>query len=258
MANYYFLAASLPTIAVGEKPEITFELFKTGALENLNKKDFEKMVLLLRPIDFENVKANLNKFPLDYRGNLNEIELDEALLTQSELPDYFFEFLAKYESPQVAIQNISELFSLFFTTEAPSQKGFVRKYLEFERAYRIVLAALRAKEIKRDVIKEMQFEDFSDLLVASVIAQRDMETYEPPEEFSQLKDLFTRTRSDPLQRALSIEQYRFDKIGELVEDAHLFSIDWVLAYMLQLIIVERVWELDAGKAETVFQKFTAV
>lgn len=257
MGNYYFLAASLPTLTVGEKQEVTFDAFKTSALENLSAKDVGKMIVLLRLIDFENVRAHLNKYPLNHRGNLNEIELDEALLTQSELPDYFFEFLGKYESAQDAVKNITELFSIYFNTEIPKQKGFVKHYLEFEKQFRIVLAALRAKEVHRDVIKEMQFEDLSDLLVASVIAQKDMDLFEPPENFSELKDIFVKTRNDPLERALAIDQYRFKKIGELVE-APLFSIDWILAYMLQLIIVERVWELDAVKAEAVFQRFTAV
>ena len=211
MGNYYFLAASLPPLAFGEKPEIRFDQFRMAAEINLNKKDNEKMILLRRITDFENVRSLLLKFPLDDRGNLSEIELDEALLTQSVLPDYFFDFLSKHNQHDQLIRNFAEVFSLYFSEEIPKQKGFVARFLNFEREFRIVLAALRAKEYKRDVIGELQFEDFSDSIVSGVLAQKDMETYEPPIEYQEIKRYFSCDRKESFRKVSKDRRVSFSE-----------------------------------------------
>ena len=44
MANYYFLAASLPPLVLGEKPDLSFEELSARLSINLTVKDFEKII----------------------------------------------------------------------------------------------------------------------------------------------------------------------------------------------------------------------
>lgn len=252
MTNYYFLAASLPPLVLGQKPEISFEEVKHLLEVNLSKKDLEKTVVLRRFVDLQNIRSLILEEPIDLRGNLTEKELDEALLIHNILPVYVFDFLDQYESLSERVRNFFGLFSKFFSEEIPKQKGFLHRYLSFEHSWRLIMAALRAKELHRDLVQELQFEDFSEPLVSQMLAQKDAPVYEPPEEWQETKEFIQSSGSDPWQRYMAFARWRFKKIEEMV-DTPLFSIDWILAYMAQLIIAEHWVELDQEKGKMILQ-----
>jgi uncharacterized protein DUF2764 len=64
MTNYYFLAASLPPLELGEVPDITFRELVRRLEINLTKNDFEKTVVLRRAIDLVNIRALLLEEPI--------------------------------------------------------------------------------------------------------------------------------------------------------------------------------------------------
>lgn len=256
MANYYFLAPSLPPLALGVKPELSFEELKNRLDINLTKEDLEKTVVLRRFIDLNNIRALFLEEPIDLRGNLTEKELDESLLIRNILPGYVFDFLDTYETAAEKIRHFAGLLSRFFAEEIPKQTGFLQAYLKFEREWRLVLLALRAKKLKRDVMRELQFEDFSDPLVAHILAQKDSEQYEPLVEYTELKELLTSTGSDPWEKYKAFAAWRFHKIEEMVQ-APLFSIDWILGYMARLIIAEDWNDLDEDRGKIILNTFTS-
>ena len=254
MHNYYFLAASLPPLTIGEAPEITFEELEHRLKLNLSKSDLEKTVVLKRYIDLQNIRALLEGEPIDPRGNLTEKELDEAMLIQDILPEYVFDFLDHFENKEDKLRNFSGLYARYFSEEIPKQKGFLAEYLEFEREWRLVLIGLRAKRLKRDLISELQFEDFSDSLIAHLLSQKDMDEYEPPEPYLELKQLLKACANDPWQQYLLFSQYRFRKIEEMASFP-LFSIDWILGYIARLMIVDKYNELNAELGKTILENF---
>lgn len=256
MAYYFFLAPSLPPLKLGEKPEMSFDELKTRLEINLAKKDRRKAEVLCRFVDLSNIRSLLLEEQVDSRGNLTEKQLDEALLIHNVLPEYVFDFLDRYDSVSDKLHYFWGLLTLFFQEETPKQKGFLRVYLEFERGWRLVLAAIRAKSLGRDIVQEMQFEDFSDVIVAQILAQKDAKTYEPPQEFAELKAIMDSTGKDPWQKHKAFALWRFNKIEELV-DAPLFSIDWILSYMARLIIAEDWYALDAQKGKVILETYTA-
>ncbi len=244
--NYYFLAPSLPPLELGHIPDITSEELFARFKMNLTKEDMEKAQVLRRFTDINNIRALALEEPIDNRGNLNEKELDEALLTHDIFPLYVFDFLDKYETPFQRLKYFSELLSRFFIEETDSNEGFLKRYLTFEREWRLVLAALRAKQRKKEILKELQFEDFKDPIVAQILAQKDEKDYEPPLEYADLKQIYLSCGEDPWQQYKSVQTWRFNKIEELVEHPS-FSIDWILAYVAKLMIVEQWNELDEEK-----------
>lgn len=256
MSNYYFLAASLPPLILGEKPDFSFEELTSRLEINLTKADFEKTVVFRRYIDISNIRALFLEESIDPRGNLSEKELDEAMLLKDGLPQYVFDFLDQFRDINEKVRNFSGLFSTFFVEEIPRQKGFLKAYLEFEREWKLVMLAIRAKEMGRNVTRELQFEDFSDPVVAQILAQRDSEGYDPPTDFVSLQETFFSCGSDPWQQYRQVTKWRFEKIEALIERP-LFSIDWVLGYMAQLLLVEHWNELDETKGKMILEAFVS-
>lgn len=254
MGNYYFLAASLPPLAIGEVPEISFEELADRLEMNLSKKDLEKTVVLRRLVDLFNIRAFLLKEPIDPRGNLDEKELDEALLQREGLPGYVYDFLDRYEGMHDRLAHFSELFTFYFAEEIKKQSGFLKQYLTFEREWRLVLLALRSKRTGRDPARELLFEDFSDPIVAQILAQKDAEDYEPPVEYRPLKELILSCQEDPWLLHVSLGKYRFEKVEELVEKP-LFTIDWILGYTAQLLMIEHWNELNQTKGMAILESF---
>ncbi len=254
MRNYYFVVPSLPPLSLQDRPEITFQELIARLEASLDRRDLEQTKILRRFIDVCNIRALLMEEEIDPRGNLNKKELDEALLTRSILPDYVFDFLDQFEKIADKIRFFFGLICEFFNQEIPKQKGFLKRYFLFEREWRLVLLALRAKQLGRDVVKELQFEDLNDPFVAQILAQKDADAYEPPQEYAPLKELILAAYSDPWLEQKLFTEYRFKKIGELAED-HPFAIDQILAYMAQLMLVEDRQQLDAARGKMILDTF---
>lgn len=243
MANYYFLIAAFLPLTLEVKPELSFKELKEMLDLNLSASDLLQVERLLRHIDLYNIRALWLGLPLDDRGNYDALDLEEELLVQDALPPYLVEFLNRYETIPERLRNFSSLYASLYREEQPKLKGFLLKYYQFERELRLNLTALRAKRAGRDVIRELQFEDPTDPLVAEILAQKDAPDFTPSPEFEELKTLFMDNSSDPQKLNRAILQYRFNKIEDMEQNQD-FSIDRVLAYIARLILVESSVKLD--------------
>lgn len=245
--QYYFLISALPQLDVGQKPEVSFAEFKDMLKLNLSKNDMQQVKSFLFPMDLYNIRALWLGAELSYKGNFSAKELEDQMLVKDKLPGYLIEFLEKYESKQDRLRYFASLFACFFR-DLPKKEGFLLKYLTFERKLRLVLLALRAKQIGKDLIFELQFEDPTDPFVAEIIMQKDSVEYFPPEEFAEIKNLFLENADDPQKLNLAILGYRFHKIEEMEENQDC-SIDRVLAYLARLMLAESIAEQDVEKGK---------
>jgi hypothetical protein len=180
--------------------------------------------------------------------------LDQALLLFDGLPDYVFDFLNQFENIPEKLRFFSGLISQYFAEEIEHETGFLKKYLTFEREWRLVVMALRAKQLGRDITAELQFEDLKDPLVVEMLAQKDATAFDPPADYVELKEKYLSCGPDPWQQNKVVAQWRLDQIEELVEKP-LFSIDWILSYMARLLIVEQWNELDESKGKIILEAF---
>ena len=254
MGHYYFVVPSLPPLSLLDLPEITFSELMVRLETCLSRKDLEKVKTLRLFIDICNIRSLLMEEPVDPRGNLGEKELDESLLIQTALPDYVFEFLGQFEKVSDKIRNFPGLLALFFNREIENQEGFLKSYFQFEREWRLVLAALRAKQLGRDIAKELQFEEPTEPLVAQILAQKDSDRYDPPMEYNDLKELVSTSYADPWLQQAAFVEYRFHKIADMTHAAA-FSIDQILSYVAQLMLVEDKNALDAERGKMILDTF---
>lgn len=252
MTNYYFFASALPPLQIGIPPELNFREFDVMARTDLKSHDMRQLWVLRLYYDILNIRSFWRKEPLSYRGNYDEKELEDALVTREGLPSYVYDFMDLHEEVKDRLHNFSAILVAYFATELPQSEGFLHRYLSFERSMRLVLTALRTKKLERNVINELQYEDPDDDLVAQILAQKDSSSYEPPEEFADLKVIFEEHCEAPLELQKALDEYRFSRVEQLV-GVDLFSFDRILGYAAQLIIVEKEFELNKEKGMEVVE-----
>jgi hypothetical protein len=250
MTQYYFIGTALPTLAIGVKPELPFKELLQMLRENLTASDWEKVEDLLWPVDIANIRSLWMGLPFDEKGLHTPKELEEALLVRDGFPDYLNDFLDRYESTADRLKFFPSLFaSMYRAMEKKSRKGFIKYYYTLERELRLVLTALRAKQAGRDLARELQFEDLTDPFVMAILAQKDSTQYVPPPEYEEVKLLFQKYSQEPKQLHRALLEYRFNKY-DLLEP---FSIDRILSYTIQLMIVES-WEgLNQNSGKTIVE-----
>jgi hypothetical protein len=253
--DYYFVLSALPPLSLDKPAEITFHELKEMLELNLTFADLKKVESLLRPIDLSNIRAFWLGVPLDERGNLNEVDLEEALLIQDPLPDYLIDYLERYESVEDRLKHFTSLYVSFYAHEKPGLTGLGLELHRLEREIRLHLTALRAKETGRDLVRELQFEDPSDPIVAEILAQKDSPTYTPPKGFEDLKTLFLENSFDPNALNRAILEYRFKRIEDLEEPSD-FGIDRILSYVARLILVESLRGNDPDQGKTEVKKLS--
>lgn len=254
MHNYYFVAPSLPPLVLGKEPEMPFNEVIGRLQANLAKGDLEKIQVLRRLVDLKNIRALCLDRPLDPQGSLGQKELDEALLVQAGLPEYVFDFLSHFESPKAAMRHFFGLLSLYYTEEGKRASGFLQKLLALQREMRLVLLALRAKKAERNVAQELQYEDFTDPIVAHILAQKDTPEFEPPLEYQDLIEAVQSCGEDPWAQYKRLVAYEFEKIEEL-SGYPLFSIDWIIGYVARLMLVEQMNRLSDELGREQINKF---
>ncbi len=244
---YYFVLLSLPPLSLKTDPEMTFMELKDILSINLTKSDYKKVLILLRPIDLENVRAFWLGIPLNERGTLNAAALEEALLVQDNLPIYFVDYLNQYETTEERLKYFPSLVATLFQ-ETEQFSGFMKDFYQFERERMLILTALRAKLANRDIVRELQFEDPTDPLIANILAQKDAADYIPPSKFEKLKILFVENSHNPEKLNRAILEYRLEMIEEMEENYPPFSMDRVLSYVARFLLIDSLRHLDLEKA----------
>ncbi|MBA3602177.1 MAG: DUF2764 family protein [Parachlamydiaceae bacterium] len=254
MTNYYFVGVILPELQMGIPPEITFNEFIVLLRDNLNSNDLTLTHVIRRYYDLENFRSHWKEDPLDPYGNLDDTNLEEVLLIPELLPNYAQKFLEKYESTEARLRYFSDLISAYFREEAAQSKGFLKEYLLFERKLRLIQTAFRAKYLNRDLLEELQFENPEESFIQHLISQKDSGKFELPHGFEQLNSIFEKNYTAPIDLHKALCEFRFQKIADLIGD-QVFTIDRILGYMVQLILVERWESLDQEKGNRLVDQY---
>ena len=247
MPNYYFLGTLLPDLIIGEPPEIGFYEFIDLLKNNLSANDMEKVRVLRSLYDLFNLRVYWKSMVLDPFGNFDANDLEEAFATQTLLPNYVFKFMEEHESTEDRLKHFHDLISTFLKSEAEKQTGFLKWFLELERDLRLVMLGFRAKKMGRDLTRELQNEDPEEEIIAQLLAQKESPVYEPPDKYEDLRPIFEKYYDQPLEIQRALLEYRFRKIDEHLGITDSFSINRILAYLAELILVEKWQELDKEK-----------
>lgn len=240
MAKYYFLGIFLPALSFGEPPECSFEEIETLFHDQLSKRDQEKMQVLRRFFDLFNLRALWLGQEMDRRGTLTVLALEEAIDSRTGLPEEVYAFLDHYQKKEERLHHFPLLLARFFQKAESLKDPFLRRYLNFERELRLVMTAFRAHQLKRDLSVELQYENPEEELIAQLLAQKEAKSFEPPEKYQGIKEVFEMHQNDPLALEYALDKVRFEKIEEMAEEEESFSIERLLAFFLQFLLVEKI------------------
>jgi hypothetical protein len=251
MNKYYFLLCSLPSISIGTKPEISFLELENYLKWNLTEADKKILFSFRQYIDIKNLKNLWLEKKIDPRGNLDEKTFHEALLTEDFFPVYVFTYLKKHVSTEEKITYFPVLEIEFFHDQIENfQSPFLLSFFKLERESKLILTALRAKNLKRDITIELAGEDKKDPLVDSILRQKDESLYEPPKEYIQLYNIFLKYQSEPKALYKAFLEYCFQKY-EYFSERGPFTIDQILGYLANLILVEDYYYLNQEKGNSI-------
>lgn len=252
--SFYYLTTSLTPLEFGDVSDFSFlELFDRyeETLSSAEKKDFYTVRLFF---DIENIKRLLISrsapIDLDPRANLSKKELKRALDNKTCFPDYVLDFLEAHQASKDALIHFQELVALYFEHEIKAASGFLKQYLEFEREWRLILTAFRAKKLKKLIAKELYFEDPKEPMVEFLLSQKESPYLEPPFGYEDLHELLLSVKDKPLNQYRSLEEYRFKKLRQFVADRP-FTFDYFLSYALRVVILENLRNLDERKGKEI-------
>ncbi|MCH9630381.1 MAG: hypothetical protein S4CHLAM37_03770 [Chlamydiia bacterium] len=248
--TYYYISTALTPLEYGDTPDMTFHFLFEKFKENLSSSDMEQLGVLRKKFDLMNIKRLLRHEEIDNRGNLNQKELEEALITEGYFDQYVFDFLNRYEEDADKILNFPELLNRFFIDEEKKAKGFLKTLLGNQRKWRLILTGYRTKKQKGDISKQLSFEDPFDPTTAMILSQKDSPHFEAPEGSEELSEMLMATKESPMQQFRSFAEFRFRKIKETVQDK-IFSLDYLVAYAIQIVILEDLHALNKEEGEKV-------
>lgn len=252
MERYYFLLCAFPSLSIGTIPEISQEFIDQLIRANVREKDFRDVFLFRLYQDLCNLKFLWSKKPIQLGGNFQEQELESILLKKEIFPSYVFDFMEKHEDRLYRLKNFSYLISRFLQEQSDRCSGFLSFYFRFEREWKIILTALRAKNLKRDLRRELQYEDLTDPLVEFFLAQEEREVLEVPSEFEELKVLFLKHDADPIGLYRHFLEYKFQKIEEISKN-YFFTKDNLLAYLAKFSLVQEWAQLSEERGKKVLE-----
>lgn len=243
--KYYFPVCSFPLIQIGTKPETSFYELQNYLEWNLSEKDKKSLYCFKQYTDVKNLKNIWLGKTIDCRGNFDEKDLNELFFIEEYFPQCVADFFKKYDSSEDRIKNFSLLEISFLNYQIKTVKNeFLRNFFLFEKEVKFVLAALRAKKFRRDISAELERWGKRDFLVESILAQKDSDSYDPPKEYEELKNIFLKhvDGDDPLALYKSILGYSAKKYISLSGEKP-FTIDQILGYLAVLITVEDYYNL---------------
>jgi len=237
MTKYFFLGSLFPPLKITSKLTLFFQDILEIVSLNMTHCDLKKLSSIRQYIDIKNVYHFLKKQPLDSRGHYNKEEIEEALLNREGFPHYLFVYFDEYETITEQQRYFSKVLIQFFREMEKNRNGFLKFYFNFEREWRLILAGKRAKELGIDLAQELQHEDLADPFVAQIISQRDSSSFAFPYGYEDLGERLQRAWGNPKEEYEAMAAFRFEKITEKIQDSP-FSIDYILGYCIQLMILE--------------------
>lgn len=239
MARHFFLCSAVPEISVQEKPGIDFDSFIHMLELSCSKREWKKVSALRQFFDLMNLQALFFSRPLNSYGSIAPDIFEEQLNQHLGFPLTVIDYVMRYQSTEDRRLHFSALVAAFFG-EQTKHSGFVGEYFKWLEEFFIVGATLRSKRLGRDVAKELGDEDFSHPLVAEGLSFRDAANYDPPERFHSFKEIYERDFDNAKALETNTSNFIFQHLEE-IKETRPFSLDFLLAYMVQLILVEHLW-----------------
>ena len=245
--NYYCFIAGLPEVFLDDrKLALSVNGFRELAREALKKEDVKLMELFFLPADNKQVLRLLNKMAPDTHLEtvypLQRLE-DEIIEPTNSLPAYLNRFIADFKGEHlkydVSPENV--LSWMYYDHLMKSGSKFVRNYAEFVMNVKNLETALTCRKYGKEVAPEI----IGDNVFSKALRTSNSKDFGLGMEFPYAEKVISLMGNTNL-----VER---DYIEEAVVYEY-FSMEKVLSFMLELMIVERWSKMSSESGRKVFME----
>ena len=253
--NYYCFIAGLPEVFLDDrKLALSVNGFRELAREAL-KEDVKLMELFFLPADNKQVLRLLNKMAPD--TNLETVYPlqcleDEITEPTNSLPVYLNRFIADFKREHlkydVSPENV--LSWMYYDHLMKSDSKFVRNYAEFVMNVKNLETALTCRKYGKEVAPEI----IGDNVFSKALRTSNSKDFGLAMEFPYVEKVISLMGNTNLvERERGLDLLLWDYIEEAVVYEY-FSMDKVLSFMLELMIVERWSKMSSESGRKVFME----
>lgn len=253
--QYYYLVSGLPDLFF-DQTKLPFQVadFKEELRRQLPAEDFQQVEFLFLPFDNENLLGLLEKKDeaIDPLGNLSPGDWEEALRDPGRLLPYLQTFLTAYREQTPLAPNQSwenQLAALYYEYALEHACPFLKEYLAFERDLNNLLVAFSGR--RHRLVTDGQL--IGQYPLTEAVKQSHARDFGLSNDHPYLdKLLHLEDQPDVWDRERGIDRIRWNYIEEL-NTFHYFSLEVILGFMLQLMILKRWSSLDTERGRRILE-----
>lgn len=232
--KYYFLASYLPDLQLDD---IKIRVGLSDLLEerfHIAVQDWQEIELVLLGRDVFIIEKLLSGKTVSIEYSLYDLEFwRDQIKLPKEGPEFLLDFLKSTEPETFGPREADRLYGVYYDYVLASTKNaFLRGYFRFERDFRNILAALRARRLGFDPAEHVAGEGE----LVEILGSSSAEDFSLTGDYPWIENLLR--VEEPHQRQEIIEQILWNYLNEHVgPDPFDFSV--VLAYLLKVQIMHR-------------------
>lgn len=254
--NYYCLIAGLPDILVDQK-KIPFSLIelKQELQYQLHPKDYQLVEYLFLPYDNINFLNILQKKEAEFNplGNYSESFFMDEIKEPENLPGYMKKFLEAYRDenpihPNLSLEN--QLTWLYFDYMLEQKNEFLRDIFTIIRDINNIFAIYNARKFGLNIENQM-IGNYELTEAAKKTTSKDFGLASEITPIDEIIGIYE--NNDILEQEMSIDLLKWRHMNNL-NTFNYFTIEFILAYVLEFIIVERWSNLDTDQSKKTFRK----
>jgi hypothetical protein len=256
MSEYVYFVTGLPDIAFDTgKPPCLVSDFVAEVYDRLGREDKALMDLVRRPVDNANLIRMIENRaePFDPRGNYTREELEQVVKGNGACPDYMDAFLRSRREARVLFpgMNAEDTLAWLYQEEIDMHPNpFIREWGEMDSDIRNVLVVLNARKTGADPATLVVGRKG----VADTVRKSTAPDLSLGESHPWAENLIA--AKDNLLREKAADQIRWNWLEDMRIFSH-FNVEALLAFLLQLFIVERWLKLEPGEGRRMLDKLTA-
>lgn len=256
--HYYYEVAGLPDFFLDEnRAKVSLEAFKEEFRKRLHPDDYALIEVLSLKYDNQNLLNLLLKKEKPWQELANysrELFEEEIRESDGRIPQYMRDFITQFKNDEHEHNEIpweAVLDRYFYDYLLSLNNDFLRKYFSFLLDFTNVTTALALREHEMPLSNQL----IGDNVVTQSIQQRNSaRDFGLAEDFEETEKILTAWQSGTItEREKNLDLIKWQWIDEHIFFEY-FTIERLLAFMLQLEIAERWMRLDPETGRSMFDQ----
>ena len=255
--HYYYEVAGLPDLFLDEnRAKVSVKDFKEEFRKTLHRKDYALMEVLFLKYDNQNLLNLLLKKdkPWQELGNYSSELLEEEIRkTDDRIPEYMQLFIEKFKSGENDNNEVpweAVLDTYFYEYLLSLNNDFLRTYYSFLLDFTNVTTAFALREHEMPPANQL----IGDNVVTRSIPRSNARDFGLTQDFAEVDKILAAWQSDTITtREKNLDVIKWQWIDEHTFFEY-FTIERLLAFMLQLEIAERWMRLDPETGRSMFDQ----